>query len=344
MCGSKSENTTVMTLQKVPILARSGVNEAKILGKIPPLRSGYYRLLNQSIGGDAPKDFLQVYQYGSGRKVNSSSWPKYIAKVGHKWYPMESITEHLLNEIGNVLGLRMARSQLRMAHGQLRFLSRFFLEPDQSLTHGAEIYSAYLGEQDHRFVDEIEKQNLSREWLTFQFTMRSLRHSFKSKTDPIIQDFVRMQIFDALVGNNDRHFYNWGVVEDITHKKDPFFAPIYDTARGLFWNFPEKKVVRMFTHLGEIDRVQLHKYADRSMPKIGWETIERVTHFEIVRRIHQNYPEFQALFGEIISQEKLQNVLTLLQTSFKPYFPPQRLILIQECLIYRFNKINQAIS
>ncbi|MEM7657180.1 MAG: hypothetical protein AAF399_13685, partial [Bacteroidota bacterium] len=150
-----------MKLKKVPLIARSGVKESQVLGKIPSLRSGYYLLLNNAIGGDAPKDFIQVYQYGIGRKNTPSTWPRYIAKVGHKWYPMESITEHLLNEIGNALGVRMAESLLRMAHGQLRFLSRFFLKKNQSLTHGAEIYSAYLGEQDQTFVDEIERQNLS---------------------------------------------------------------------------------------------------------------------------------------------------------------------------------------
>ncbi|MBK5203666.1 MAG: hypothetical protein JJE45_08110 [Prolixibacteraceae bacterium] len=47
-----------------------------------------------------------------GRKCNPKSWPRYIAKHDHKHYPVEVITEHLLNRIGTVLGFNMAHSEL----------------------------------------------------------------------------------------------------------------------------------------------------------------------------------------------------------------------------------------
>ncbi|AMV33577.1 hypothetical protein VN12_15730 [Pirellula sp. SH-Sr6A] len=36
--------------------------------------------------GDAPKDFLGVYEYGAPgcKRGRQKSWPRYIAKVGHK--------------------------------------------------------------------------------------------------------------------------------------------------------------------------------------------------------------------------------------------------------------------
>jgi len=52
------------------------------------------------MAGDAPKDFLSIYEYGDGRRKSVGNWPSYIAKVGKKWYPNESITEHLLTRIG----------------------------------------------------------------------------------------------------------------------------------------------------------------------------------------------------------------------------------------------------
>ncbi len=54
-----------------------------------------------TVGGDAPKDFIQVYKYGEVKRNNQKKWIKYIAKTGHKWYPNESISEHLLNCIGS---------------------------------------------------------------------------------------------------------------------------------------------------------------------------------------------------------------------------------------------------
>ncbi|MBC8883138.1 hypothetical protein H9X57_06230 [Flavobacterium piscinae] len=51
-----------------------------------------------------------------------------------------------------------------------------------------------------------------------------------------------MLLFDALTGNNDRHYYNWGVISHIKNEHKPYFSPVYDTARGLLWNDSDKKL------------------------------------------------------------------------------------------------------
>lgn len=331
-------------LVSVPCTNHSGVNDRKVLGKLKPLRKNEYLLLNETLGGDAPKDFVQAYSYGNGRRNNPKSWSKYLAKVGHKWYPIESITEHLLNEIGRVLGLRMAESQLRMAHGQLRFLSKFFLRDGQSLTHGAEIYSACLGEKDQAFVEEIEAHKLSRELLTFQFTIDAIRSAFKSKAEPIIQDFVRMQVFDAFVGNNDRHFYNWGIIEDVKHSGIPIFSPIYDTARGLFWNYSQDKLRGMVNAKGQIDEIQVRKYVRKSMPKIGWESRKKVTHFQLMEFLVKSYPEFRPLCVSLINPESFSVVMDLLTRKFEHLLPNPRFMLVKSCLAYRFEKLNNIFT
>lgn len=84
------------------------------------LKRSNYRVLNLAVGGDAPKDFIQAYIYGDSKKVKLSKWSKYIAKVGHKWYPLESISEHLLNRIGEVLDLNMAKSHIVKVDNQIR--------------------------------------------------------------------------------------------------------------------------------------------------------------------------------------------------------------------------------
>jgi len=52
-----------------------------------------------------------------------------------------------------------------------------------------------------------------------------------------------MIVFDGLTGNNDRHFYNWGVIDSKKKtSKLPNFAPLYDSARGLLWNVDDQKI------------------------------------------------------------------------------------------------------
>src|SRR5690625_7874452 len=102
--------------------------------------------------------------------------------------------------------------------------------------HGAEIYAVYLNE-DISFIDEIEDNKLSPEFFTLNFTYESFKNSFPKYYKELFCDLLEMLTFDAITGNNDRHFYNWGEVTDIQNIKIHRFAPIYDNIRVLLLKF-----------------------------------------------------------------------------------------------------------
>jgi len=126
---------------------------------IPIVKNCNYEVVEGiTITGDAPKKFIRVYDRSEKPKYfkkNKKKWPLYIAKTGQKWYPLESITEYLLNQLGEVFGLNMAKSSIRIIGGQLRFLSRYFLKnKSEELIHGAEMFAGYVG--DLAFIEEVE--------------------------------------------------------------------------------------------------------------------------------------------------------------------------------------------
>lgn len=334
-----------MKLSKVKSIENySGVSIRRIHAKILPLRKGHYKVLDIPVGGDAPKDFICAYQYGEGRKKKPAEWPKYIAKVGHKWYPMESIMEYLLNRIGEVIGLNMAESKLRLADEQIRFLSKYFLEEDETLVHGAQVFSGYLEEKDDNFVEEIEQKGLTRELLTFQVAIEAIDLMFPDQKETIQKAFVKMLCFDAITGNNDRHFYNWGIIANIKGKKIPRFSPIYDTARGLFWNYSEEKIDKLFTRDGTIDEVQFTKYLQNSMPKIGWEGLKRLNHFILIRNIVNDYDLLAEACTALLDDLNLRRILHLLDSEFKHLFSENRYILVKECITRRFQRLKQELQ
>lgn len=108
----------------------SGKREIQVRGVPVIKRCNYVIVQGVSVTGDAPKVIVRVYNRREGRhyfKRNKRRWSIYIAKTGHKWYPIESLTEYLLNLLGNDFGLNMAESSVAMIGGQLRFLSKYFL-------------------------------------------------------------------------------------------------------------------------------------------------------------------------------------------------------------------------
>lgn len=331
-----------MVLKEENIENYSGVD---IRFNCPQLRRGYWKELDIAVGGDAPKNFIAVYEYekDSGiRRSNPNTWPRYIAKVGHKWYPLESVNEYLFNRIGEVLKLNMAHSRLMLAGRQLRFLSRYFLSKNESLEHGAEIFAGYIA--DLKFIENIEEQGLARTFFTFQFAEKAITHMFPYDAEPILRDFVKMLVFDALTGNNDRHFYNWGVIKHIESKKKPIFAPIYDSARGLFWNRSEADLKENWgAHPKELDK-RIKKYADGSKPKIGWEGLNDLNHFTLIEKIFSLDNRYKVVCLELITEANLQRVLTLIDTEFSNCYTTLRLELIKKCLCYRFERLMAVIN
>lgn len=300
-----------------------------------------------TLSGDAPKEFVKIYHYEKGQtwtKSNDRNWPEYIAKTGHKWYPNESITEYLMNRLGEVFGLNMAKSKLAIINGQVRFLSRYFLRRGyDQLIHGAEIFAGYL--EDAQIVEEIEEEGQARELFTMQFVENAVGSIFPDKKEYVIHELVRLILFDALVGNNDRHFYNWGVVLALDGKKELLFAPVYDTARGLFWNDDDEKIRRKMLAGGTANIARyLQKYCNGSRPKLGWNGDKGLNHFGMVRHIAEaefyiSRSELQSMFED----GKLIDLLSMIDREFSLLMIPERRELIKKCLQYRFNTIKELI-
>ncbi|WP_456426454.1 HipA domain-containing protein [Rhodocaloribacter sp.] len=326
------------------ILNRSGFEVRNVAG-IQALREGRYQIVDLTVGGDAPKAFVRIFEHKPGvvRRGRSHKWPAYIAKVGHKWYPNESITEHLLTRIGEFLGLKMAVSRLMEVHGQIRFFSRYFLGGKQTLVHGAQIFASYL--EDEQFVEEVERARAARDIFTFQFVEEAVRARFPDETASLMEAFVRMLAFDAIVGNNDRHHYNWGVVVHALGAHAPYFAPIYDSARALFWNFSEDKLTGRWTNASSSERDRfLRGYIENSRPKTGCDGFSNLNHFQLVERLCEHQSSYHAVLMDLYRPDLLKNVAALFKTEFRDLFSEQRKEIILECLARRLEEYGAIVN
>ncbi len=231
-----------------------------------------------------------------------------------------------------------------MIGGLLRFLSRYFLNPmNEELVHGADILAGYLNEDSPHFVEEVDKQKLTREWFTIQFVESAVSNMFLYQKEEILHELVKLIIFDALVGNNDRHFFNWGVVRSIDGSFQPYFSPAYDTARGLFWNYSEEKL-RGIVEVNKTVDSHIKKYCKISRPKIGWKDEKNLNHFQLFNKIFEN--EFYMSAAEIkglFPSSTLELMLTEVRQNFQPLLTVNRITMICKCLEYRFNELKKML-
>jgi hypothetical protein len=328
-----------------PLQVKEIVHGYRTLSVLPELKRHQFEIeKNTGVTGDAPKDILRVYRYTKKSKIrkrNPSTWARYIAKLGHKYYPIESITEQLMTRIGQCFKFNMANSILAKFSGQLRFMSEIFLPINQSLAliHGAELYARYLEDSD--FVEKIEVQNCSAEFFSVQFTENVFYSVFPEHADCLFNEYLTVLLFDALIGNNDRHFYNWGIISNVETDAVIGFAPIYDSARGLFWHETEEKLSHISKNETQKENF-IKKYANNSYPKTGIEGFSKINHFDFIKEINWLYP--QNSFGNYINDKYLFQAQRMIIDEFAGLMTNTRQSFIIDLLQYRFEKIKNILN
>jgi hypothetical protein len=322
-------------------------NSKSVSGKILRESSIYYLHEDEYIvkhfelDGDAPKQFIKAYFYEENstvRKAKPKSWHSYIAKTAEKWYPHESIIEFMINRIGIVLGVNMNEVKIVKANGQIRFLSKYFLKANEKLIHGAEICGEHLGDM-LLAVQIANHKNSARELFTFEFIRDAIRNVFPISFENILLELVKMACFDSLTGNNDRHFYNWGVIDTIKKtSKPPIFAPLYDSARGLLWNVSDANCKHFLSeHLA--GRKKVVSYIEEASPRISIENNTQANHFELIDFLKRYNKDYEKVVMELVSLENQIKVLEMLKKEFYPFFIQERCRLITIIIETRFKRI-----
>jgi hypothetical protein len=314
------------------------------IGNIPTLKEENYYVVNIGLDGDAPKQFIKAYFYeeeSSVRKSNRKSWIPFIAKSAEKWYPHESVIEYMINRIGIELGLRMNEVKLVIANGQIRFLSRYFRKDNEVLVHGAEICGEYIDDLDMA-LEIANNKKTSRQLFTFEFITNAIKHVFPDCSNDLLCDLVRMITFDAIVGNNDRHFYNWAILKPVKRTaKRPIFAPIYDSARGLLWNESENNIVKHHQHNWQGGK-KLVNYIDEAKPRISIERDSDINHFGLISFVKGLDKKYETIVIDLISEQKEQLVLKMLRSEIFHHFSKERCELMGQILKSRFEKLRNS--
>lgn len=307
--------------------------------KIPFLKEDCYIIDDVALQGDAPKQMISAYFFEKNsaiRKQSPKTWKKYICKTAEKWYPIESFTEYMINKIGETLDLSINNFKIVRANKQIRFLSEFFLEKDEKLIHGAEICGEFLNDMERANVIANSK-NRSKQHFTYEFITSAIRNVFPNDFEKIQVEMFKMIVFDAIVGNNDRHFFNWGVITHLKKSnKSVIFAPIYDSARGLLWNTPDGNLLKLIKH-----ETKLEKYLYNSLPRISLEENKTPNHFELIEFIIRRNKEYQNIVQNLVSTEKEKEIFKMLEEECFPFLTKNRRILVKIVLTKRLLKIRK---
>ena len=209
-------------------------------------------------------------------------------KKGEKNYTYEFWSEIIASELGELLGFPVLKYNVASNGQTLGCLSKLMIDTsNEQLDEGWRWIKRYQTAYDTE----------DRDAYTFQVIEAALNTLFPREN--FIEKLISTIVFDSIIGNEDRHQENWGIIvstkiieqsRGIFSKKTPVpvstyrFAPIYDSGSSLGRELREEKVTQMLS-----DTLQLNAYINRGQSEIHWDGEHgKQKHFDLLDKIAQN--------------------------------------------------------
>jgi hypothetical protein len=323
--GKRAAAAPTLAAQKLPARFRRAAVRGTLKWDLPRSFSGFHAAdPSLSVRGAAPKCIIV-------NDSNPHDW--YMAKAPENWGVQETFTELFISCLGARLGLPMAHHGVALVDDGLRFISRSFLAAGEQLVHGSILLESFFDFD----LNKIGK-NPWDEQRTYDIDMLDelISEVCGNDAQAVLQGLIRMLMFDALIGSNDRHMQNWGVITTATEPQAYRFAPIFDSARALLWDYDEERLRKLSSNSHAMEG-----YANRARPKIGCAKFGKaVNHFELAGYLMQRYSAFFADGAFGLPHEKIAVVDEIMREyPFRSLFSPLRKATVANILRIRAERL-----
>ena len=193
----------------------------------------------------------------------------------------ESCSEKISYEIAKILGYDCAKIELaKDENGTLGVLNYLFVNSNTTEHIDA---VAYLN------IHEKEREKF--------YTLTNIKNALDKLDKNLFKSFIRTMIFDALIGEQDRHEENWGV-EKSENKYE--FSPLYDNGCSLLRNFKDENYAKLYYN----QEKDFDAYINRSKTMIyKEESKSRYKHFELIELLKSKYSDI--VIPELVNLKKL---------------------------------------
>ena len=198
------------------------------------------------------------------------------------------------------------------------------------------------------YISRGEPRSRATIYATMGYTVdhiMTVLHSLFPESFPSLRDaFFRMLVFDAFIGAPDRHAMNWGVVAPLEENAGRVrYAPIYDTARGLFREMSDVDLQGKILRQGK--KNFFRSYAERSFPVIGTGEDERRNHFSLIRWVSNNYHDVsQSSIHDMLNSINMRRTERMLQMRFRRIVTQVRIGAITDLLTYRLERLRKEVK
>ncbi|WP_251670442.1 MULTISPECIES: HipA domain-containing protein [unclassified Sporosarcina] len=212
-------------------------------------------------------------------ELKSPTGLKYIIKYPRKFelgVSWEDITELIAAKIGSILGLEMMEVEIVTRGDERGCLLRNFVDE-----YGAKMHEegGVLLDSLADGYDELQASNSKNKDLIAEGFHMLTQFNYWSK---IKDTYIDMLIFDILIGNQDRHPFNWQILYFDTGYR---FSPIYDNGASLGFRLEDHQLHEMVSN-----RVKVDRYVRNARVKAGMFERKHVKAKDLLEYIQVHFP------------------------------------------------------
>lgn len=173
----------------------------------------------------------------------------------------EDLNEIIAAKVASLLGLEAVEAEIAYYHGRRGCLMKHFgfTKDVDERQNVATLLEAEFGEK----YTSVWQSNLPNTERLDELMSLFMRFSYF----PTLREyFIKMVLFDLLIGNQDRHGHNW----QLLFKKDEVFpSPLYDNGASLGWQLDEKQIKNLIEN-----PMAMTKFFDKTLSKVGLDNRE----------------------------------------------------------------------
>lgn len=239
----------------------------------------------------------------------------------------DHISEQLAYQIAELLDIPCAKFEIGSYKGRMGSMS-YEMTGTSQLVEGINYISTKYPEFDpDHLVDKVSKRVYSIEMI-------------KEVLDGVIEfkEFLKVPVFDYLIGNSDRHQSNWGILISDGNK---VLSPLYDNSSSLCAYLSEKQVNG---YLGN-DFVHWRSLIDTKSKSIIRRTYcekNRPTHLQMMSYIKENYySETYELVKKVVDRVTTDWICGILNEYVETELSETRKKVILQFLVSKVANINK---
>ena len=197
---------------------------------------------------------------------NKKQWA-FFKYEGDGYLVSEACSEKMSYEIAKILEYKCAKIELaKDTEGTLGILNYLFID---------------IGTAEH--IDAVSYLNIHSSERSKYYTISNIKKNLDEIDKKLFDQFIKIMIFDALIGEQDRHEENWGIMK-IENKYE--LSPLYDNGCSLLRNFKNSKYAEEY-YSGKKD---FDAYIMKSKTLIYKENgIQQYKHFELIEFLNKKY-------------------------------------------------------